>query len=295
MTTLINNLKQTRKEINALFLKELESLPMRANEINIAMEYTFISDGKALRPFLVLTIAKALNLDKESAYRIALALEMVHTYSLIHDDLPCMDNDTLRRGKPTCHIKFSESTAVLTGDALLTKAFEILANTHSLPTIIRCELISYLAKCAGPSGMIGGQVMDLSGEKVPLSLDEIYQMQLMKTGALLTFACTAPAKAAQTDTITLKALENYANAIGLLFQITDDLLDATGDEKTVGKTLQKDKKAKKSTFLSFNGLDYTKKLAQEIHSKAIKALDVPLLKKNVLLHELADFILTRKY
>ena len=295
MRTLTNKLLQTRKEINDLFLTQLDEMSGRSHEIIEAMKYSFISDGKALRPFLVLTIANALNLDNESAYKIALALEMVHTYSLIHDDLPCMDNDTLRRGKPTCHIQFSESTAVLTGDALLTKAFEVLSNISSLSPSIRCQLISSLAKCAGPGGMIGGQIMDLSGEKISLNQDEIYQMQLMKTGALLNFACTAPAKAVQAKEKILLALENYAHAIGLLFQITDDLLDAMGDEQTVGKTLQKDKKANKSSFLSLYGLDYTKELAQKMHLQAIQSLNIPELQVNNDLKELANFILTRKY
>ena len=143
--------------------------------------------------------------------------------------------------------------------------------------------------------MIGGQIMDLSGEKISLNQDEIYQMQLMKTGALLNFACTAPAKAVQAKEKILLALENYAHAIGLLFQITDDLLDAMGDEQTVGKTLQKDKKANKSSFLSLYGLDYTKELAQKMHLQAIQSLNIPELQVNNDLKELANFILTRKY
>ncbi len=296
MTTLTNSLKTVRNEIDTHFKSHFQSKAHSSLDVVKAMDYSFVGGGKALRPFLVLTIADILSLNKQSALQIALAIEMVHTYSLIHDDLPAMDNDTLRRGKPTCHIQFSEATAILAGDALLTHAFEVLADEKTHPNaLVRCQLITLLAANAGIKGMIGGQMMDLNGEKTPLLENEIYQMQSMKTGALLKFACIAPAIAAQKDKETLDALTNYANAIGLLFQITDDLLDETGSEQEVGKTLKKDKNAGKSTLLNIYGIEKTKELALTIHQKAIHSLNTPVLKNAVLLKELADFILTRTY
>ena len=296
MTTLTNSLKTVRNEVDTYFKRHFQSGSDFSSDVAKAMNYSFVGGGKALRPFLVLTIADILKLNRQSALQIALAIEMVHTYSLIHDDLPAMDNDSLRRGKPTCHIQFSESTAILAGDALLTHAFEILADekTHLNP-LVRCQLITLLSSSAGIKGMIGGQMMDLNGEKKPLTEDEIYQMQSMKTGALLKFACIAPAVAAQKDKETIDALTNYANAIGLLFQITDDLLDETGSEQEVGKTLKKDKNAGKSTFLNIYGIEKTKELASAMHEKAINSLNTPFLANSLLLRELADFILTRTY
>lgn len=296
MTTLINKLKQVRTEIDASFEEMLPSLDGAKKEVLDAICYSFIGGGKAIRPFLVLTLAENFGVEKTRARQVALALEMVHTYSLIHDDLPAMDNDTLRRGKATCHIKFSEATAILAGDALLTHAFEVLADekTHPNP-LIRCQLITLIAKSAGIQGMIGGQMMDLSAEKKPLSENEIYQMQALKTGALLKFACIAPAILAEQDVLVIKALSDYADAIGLLFQITDDLLDENGSEAMVGKTLKKDKKAGKSTFLSHYSEEQTKQLASQMHLKSIEALKPLSLKPETCLKELADFILTRTY
>lgn len=296
MTTLINNLKAVRNELDAYFKNSIYQTSTPYQEVLDAMSYSFVGGGKALRPFLVLTIAEILNLNRQSALQIALAIEMVHTYSLIHDDLPAMDNDTLRRGKPTCHIQFSEATAILAGDGLLTHAFEVLSDEKTHPdALVRCQLITLLAQSAGMPGMIGGQVMDLGAEKTPLLENEIYQMQAMKTGALLKFACIAPAVASQQKKEVVDALTDYAAAIGLLFQITDDLLDETGSEQQVGKTLKKDKKAGKSTFVSLYGIEKTKKLAQNMHKKALNALNTPFLAHASLLKELADFILTRTY
>ncbi len=293
---LTNKLKQVRTQIDSCLLSEFTNVNDLRQELIQAVEYTFIGAGKAIRPFLVLTISDLLGVNPLYAKQIALALEMVHTYSLIHDDLPAMDNDTLRRGKPTCHIHFSESTAILTGDLLLTKAFEILSDEKTHPdATIRCKLITLLSKSAGINGMIGGQIIDLSAEKNPLTEKEIYFMQSLKTGALLEFACIAPGIVANASSTILTALKEYAHAIGLLFQITDDLLDETGDEKTVGKTLKKDKNAHKSTLLSIYGKEKTIELAKKLHIQALEALTVSPLNKNPSLKELADFILTRSY
>lgn len=297
MKTLTDKLTKARQQTDEAFIKAFSDLMLPNNEVAQAAHYSFVGGGKALRPFLVFTIADLLGLEKQSATQIALAVEMVHAYSLIHDDLPSMDNDNLRRGKPTCHIQFSEATAILTGDALLTKAFEILSEekTH-IDASIRCQLISLLSKSAGINGMIGGQVLDLNGEHKSLTQEEIYLMQQLKTGALLHFSCVAPAIAAQADSNLIHKLEQYAQAIGILFQITDDLLDAIGDEKLVGKTLQKDKKSNKSNFVTLYGKETALLKAKKIHSDAISLLtQTPILSQNNLLKALTDFILIRKY
>ncbi|MBR5130761.1 MAG: polyprenyl synthetase family protein [Alphaproteobacteria bacterium] len=293
MTNLKTKLEETRTLIDG-HLDSLLPLPIgKEKRVCEAMRYSILGGGKALRPFLVLIISDILGVKQQNALNVACALEMVHTYSLIHDDLPAMDNDTMRRGKPTNHIQFDEATAILAGDALLTKAFEILSmhQTHSDATI-RCKLISYLAKAAGTSGMIGGQMMDLIGEKTPLALDEIERMQALKTGALLKYACTTPAIMAQENGAIFKALETYANAIGLMFQITDDILDIEGDSLVVGKTLGKDAIARKSTFVSVLGLDTAKENIKILAHKAENAIAC-FGEKSEPLKQTIHFILTR--
>lgn len=258
-----------------------------------AMRYSAISAGKAVRPFLVLTIANMLNVPETQAIRVATAVEMVHTYSLIHDDLPAMDNDTMRRGKPTSHIQFDEATAILAGDALLTYAFEILADKMTHPNAaIRCKLIEEMAKAVGHKGMIGGQMIDLIGEKTPLSLYEVEQMQSMKTGAPLRFACIASAILAKAPTETFNALITYADAVGLIFQITDDILDVEGKSEIVGKTLGKDAKSHKSTFVSILGVEESRQMAKDLAAKAKDALKKFGVQAE-LLNSAIDFILTR--
>lgn len=275
-------------------LDELLTLPAGKDaRVVQAMRYSAIGGGKAFRPFLVLAVADMLGVPSEYALRVGTALEMMHTYSLIHDDLPAMDNDTLRRGKPTNHMQFDEATAILAGDGLLTYAFEILADAKTHPdAAIRCRLVQTLAAEAGFKGMIGGQMIDLIGEKIPLSLDEIKQMQSMKTGALLKFACTASAILAGSDDKTMKALTAYADSMGLMFQITDDLLDLQGNTKAVGKTLHKDGAAHKSTFVSMLGADGARQMAGELKKIADEALDI-FEGKADLLKETTSFILTR--
>ncbi|MBR4926937.1 MAG: polyprenyl synthetase family protein [Alphaproteobacteria bacterium] len=265
----------------------------KENRVVQAMRYSILGSGKALRPFLVLTIAKMLNVNQSNALNVACALEMIHTYSLIHDDLPAMDNDHLRRGKPTCHIQFDEATAILAGDALLTKAFEILSDEATHPdALIRCKLISFLSQSAGIQGMIGGQMIDLIGEKTPLSLPEIERMQSMKTGALLSYACMVPALMSNDKEKYFQPLKIYADAIGLMFQMTDDILDVEGDDKIVGKTLGKDKNAHKSTFVSTLGIDKTKERVLSLADVAIQALN-PFGHEARLLIDTVHFILTR--
>lgn len=280
---------QTNEDLNH-FLPEQNDLTNRVWE---AMRYSALSDGKALRPFLVWTVGQMLDCLPEALSRIACAVEMVHTYSLIHDDLPAMDNDTLRRGKPTCHIAFDEATAILAGDGLLTKAFEILSEPNC-PMLAqqKCRIICELAKCAGASGMIGGQMIDMYGETKQLSEEEIYQMQALKTGKLLHFSCIAPCFISNCPMEEKIALVEYAHLLGILFQMTDDLLDAWGDEQTIGKSVRKDAKANKSTFVSLYGTEKTVERVQEICKQALEKLEI-FGERAALLKSLTEYIAVR--
>lgn len=295
----MNNFEEQLKIARATVDQNLEKwLPLPDNlsaRVVEAMRYASIGGGKAFRAFLILTTAKMFALPESNAINIATALEMIHAYSLIHDDLPSMDNDTMRRGKPTVHVQFDEATAILAGDALLTNAFEVLANeaTHPDPAI-RTKLIQMLAHLAGKDGMVGGQMIDLIGEKQTLSLEQIEMLQDKKTGALLMFASIASAIAAKATDEQLNALKTYAKCIGLMFQITDDILDVVGDSITVGKTLGKDKEETKSTFVSVLGLEAARQKAMELGLQAERALNLFGDKANTL-KEAARFILERKY
>jgi len=289
-----NELASARRQLDKSFEKYLTLPKGREKRLTEAMRYSAIGGGKAFRTFLVLTVGKMLGLKRQNALQIATALEMIHTYSLIHDDLPAMDNDTLRRGKPTNHVAFDEATAILAGDSLLTLAFEVLADkkTHS-DCAIRCELIQLIARKAGKNGMAGGQMIDLIGEKEKLSLSEIEYLQSLKTGCLLNYALMAPAIAAKATKKQKEALEKYAYAIGLMFQITDDILDVEGTEENMGKTLGKDKNEQKSTFVSLLGLENARQKAMDLEKTALQSLDIFGSKANAL-REAAHFIMTRK-
>ena len=287
-------MEQVREQINAELDRLLPIPETKDARVVEAMRYSAIGSGKALRPFLAITVGELLGLNPITALRIGIAIEMLHTYSLIHDDLPAMDNDTLRRGKPTNHIQFDEATAILAGDALQAKAFEILADPETSPDgEVRAELTFALAKAAGESGMVAGQMVDLIGETDQLTLEEIERMQTLKTGALLKFSCIAPAIAAKADENIITALTQYAFNLGLMFQITDDILDVEGDSGLVGKTLGKDSKTHKSTFVSVLGLDRAKTLAKSLAEKGMESLSV--FGDNAdLLKEVLTYILERK-
>lgn len=292
------NLNEQMTEVRELINQNLdELLPLpQGKEVRVveAMRYSAIGTGKVLRPFLAMSIGKILGLDQKIAMRIGVAIEMLHTYSLIHDDLPAMDDDNLRRGKPTNHIQFDEATAILAGDALQAKAFEVLLDPEtSKDSNIRANLALELAKAAGASGMVGGQMLDLIGEKQVLTLEEVERMQSLKTGALLYFSCVAPAIALNASKEILGALSQYASALGLMFQITDDILDVEGSTELVGKTLGKDSEAHKSTFVSILGLEKAKALALNLKERGLEALKV-LGPKAKVLEEVLEFIITRK-
>lgn len=234
-----------------------------------AMRYA-LHGGKGLRGFLVMESARLYNVAPEAAAPAAAGIEALHAYSLVHDDLPCMDDDDLRRGQPTVHRKWDEATAVLAGDALQTLAFALTART-GCTDIARVNLIASLAEAAGHSGMVGGQMLDIAAETAvtPLSLAQITTLQAGKTGALLTWSSTAGARMAEAD---ISLLKTYGDALGLAFQIADDILDVEGDEMEMGKALRKDTRAGKATFVSLLGLDAAKARATDLVTEACDAL-----------------------
>jgi len=241
-----------------------------------AMRYAVLAPGKRLRPFLVLAGAQLFSVAQRSALQAAAAVELVHAYSLIHDDLPAMDNSDLRRGRPTCHKAFDEATAILAGDALLTLAFEVLAesDTHGDPAV-RCELVTALAQAAGAQGMVGGQMIDLIAEHRPdLDIGAITHLQRMKTGALIAFSCEAGAVLGKVPHEPRLALRGYAHDLGLAFQIADDLLDVQGSAGETGKPVNQDAAAGKATFVSILGVDRARAQAELLVGQAIRHLEM---------------------
>lgn len=238
-----------------------------------AMRYAALLGGKRLRPFLVVASADMFLVRRDCSLRVGAAVEMVHAYSLVHDDLPCMDDDDMRRGQPATHKKFDEATAVLAGDTLLTKAFEVLGarETHELAEV-RSDLVHALAIAAGGHGMTGGQMIDLVAEGQRLEIPEITRLQAMKTGALLAFSCEAGAILGRATHTQRAALHGYAHDLGLAFQIKDDLLDVEGDAAKVGKSVGKDATAGKATFVSILGVDRARQQAQMLADQAIAHL-----------------------
>ncbi len=235
-----------------------------------AMRYCAIGGGKRMRPLLVVAACDLFHVDKERSLRVALAVECIHCYSLIHDDLPCMDDDDMRRGKPTLHKTYDEATAVLAGDALHALAFEILADdaTHEDP-FVRSELVLELARASGPAGMAGGQMMDLVAESEPFDLPTTTRLQQLKTGALIAFCLEAGAIMGRVGEGQRKRLRGYAKDLGLAFQIADDVLDVEGDSARTGKAVRKDEEAGKATFVSLLGLDRAKQQAEMLIDQAI--------------------------
>ena len=239
-----------------------------------AMRHASIGGGKRLRPLLVVASCALFNVDRAAALRVGCAVESIHVYSLIHDDLPCMDDDDMRRGKPTVHKAFDEATAVLAGDSLHALAFELLADgeTHFDP-FVRIELIEGLARASGPAGMAGGQMMDIVAETTPdFDLSAVTRLQQMKTGALIAFSVEAGAIMGRLAPEGRSSLRGYARDIGLAFQIADDILDVEGDEQTAGKALHKDAAAGKATFLSLLGIDRARAQAAMLVDQAIAHL-----------------------
>ena len=238
-----------------------------------AMRYASVGGGKRMRPLLVVAACDLFHVDKERALKVAIAVEFVHCYSLVHDDLPCMDDDDLRRGKPTLHRQFDEATAVLAGDALHALAFEVLSDdaTHEDP-FVRAELVGELARASGPAGMAGGQMMDLVAENQLFDLPTTTRLQQLKTGALIAFSVEAGAIMGRAGETQRRKLKGYARDLGLAFQIADDLLDAEGDSERTGKAVRKDADAGKATFVSLLGLDRARAQAEMLIDQAIDHL-----------------------
>lgn len=258
-----------------------------------AMRYSALSGGKRLRPFLTVCTASLFGVGWEPAIETAAAIEFIHTYSLIHDDLPAMDNDDLRRGKPSCHKEFGEAAAILAGDGLLTYAFQILANNKvHKDAAVRCQLIGAIAEASGCWGMVGGQMMDLEAEKVQLSADEIIRLQRLKTGEMFAVSCEAGAILGKAPGMMRNLLRAYAHDMGLAFQITDDLLDAEGTREETGKAVQKDGVAGKATLVSVMGIDEARDHAQVLINQAVSHLGVFDKKANNL-RSLAEFVINR--
>lgn len=260
-----------------------------------AMRYSAMSGGKRLRPFLTVASAGLFGVSKEAAIETAAAIEFIHTYSLIHDDLPAMDNDDLRRGKPTCHKVYGEAAAILAGDGLQAFAFQILSNpkTHADPAV-RCELISALAQAAGCWGMVGGQMMDLEAEHKQLSVDEIIRLQRLKTGELFAISCEAGAILGKAPGMMRKLLRAYAHDMGLAFQITDDLLDVEGTRTATGKGVRKDKIKGKATLVAGMGVEKARDHAQMLIEQAVSHLSV-FDKRADCLRALARYVVNRNF
>ena len=267
------------------------TLPLK---LHAAMRYALLGGGKRVRPLLVHAAGALFGAEAPALSRAAAALEMIHVYSLVHDDMPCMDDDALRRGKPTVHVAYDDATALLVGDALQAQAFVVLAEGEGVPPARQLAMVRLLAQAAGSGGMCGGQAIDLASVGLTLTLAQLEQMHRLKTGALLRAAvllgvwcCKAP------DDAETGALEAYAQAIGLAFQVVDDMLDATADSGTLGKTAGKDAAANKPTYVSILGLEQSGILAEKLRTEAHRAL-APFGENAVRLRELADLIVRRK-
>ena len=286
-----NKLARIAKDTN-LFLKKFIK-KQRRTELVTAMEYGLFPGGKKIRSKILLDIGTIFKIEYKTLIVIGAAVECIHAYSLIHDDLPCMDNDKLRRGKPSTHIKFGESTAVLAGNSLLTMAFEILTSSNlKINEKTKVDLVQKLSETSGHLGIAGGQYLDLSFEKKKISKNKIIEMEIKKTGKLFSFCCAVPAIIKKKKNKDIKFFEKIGSDIGLLFQIADDLIDFKGSSKIAGKITGKDKKKGKATLISLLGYQNAIKYSDEIKFKIIKDLK-KYSSNSTNLNETLDYILTR--
>lgn len=293
-TRLQSALTAAAKEVETALETQLALPDGPEKQLTESMRYATLGGGKRMRPFLVLQSAGLFSVGHSAAMRAAMAIEMVHCYSLVHDDLPAMDDDDLRRGRPTVHKQFDEATAILAGDALLTRAFRVLADpgTHGDPAV-RSELVLVLAEAAGSAGMVGGQMLDLMAEKTPLDIGGITRLQRLKTGALIAFSAEAGAILGKAPMPARLALRAYAHDLGLAFQIADDLLDAEGSTEEVGKRTGKDAARGKATFVSLLGAERARAQARMLADQAAKHLDL-FAEKADLLRDLARWVVDRR-
>jgi farnesyl diphosphate synthase len=288
-------LGDTARDVDAVIDRLIRVPPGPEARVFEAMRYAVLGPGKRLRPFLVMASARLFGVARRSALQVAAAVEMIHAYSLVHDDLPAMDNSDLRRGRPTCHRQFDDATAVLAGDGLLTLAFEVLAHphTHGDPAV-RCELVSALALAAGNQGMVGGQMFDLIAEhRRDLDIGAITRLQRLKTGALIAFSCEASAILGKAPSDARTALRGYAHDLGLAFQIADDVLDVEGSTEATGKPVGQDVVAGKATFVSILGVARARAQARLLVDQAVAHLDI-FEANTELLRQAARFVVERR-
>ncbi len=286
-------IKEYQAKIDARLDIILSESGQHYDEVIRACRYSSLNGGKRIRPVLLLEFYKLCDGDDDCAYNFACALEMIHSYSLVHDDLPCMDNDDMRRGKPSCHKAFGESTALLCGDALLTEAFSVASKTLRLPAERVVKAITHLATSAGVGGMIGGQVIDMSHNSDEDD-DVLYDMYRLKTGALLKTACAIGCILAGADDERVSLAEKFGEKVGIAFQIIDDILDGVGDSKTLGKPVGSDEKNNKDTIVVRLGVEYCRELAKKYTDQAYECLE-QFDGDSSTLKELAAYLLERNY
>ena len=290
---MLKNIKQNARIVDTFIKKYFNT--QKYSELIPVMKYGTLFGGKKIRSTIIFNTSKIFNIRSNQIINLCAAVECIHSYSLIHDDLPCMDNDTLRRGKPSTHIKFGESTAILAGNSLLTLAFEIIADKKfNVDTTVKLNLIKKLSECAGHVGIAGGQFLDLNYEKKKIDFKKIINMQRKKTGKLFEFCCLAPAVIAKKSLKTQKEMSMIGEELGLLFQIADDLLDIKGYKKNTGKPVKKDKKKGKSTLIKLFGYEKTLEFALDRKKTIINKLKKYGKKSNKLI-EVSDFILNRSF
>lgn len=265
--------KERIKLIEQALLDELKLEPVLVPKLCESMEYSLMAGGKRLRPILVMAAADAVGAKGTDFIQVACGIEMIHTYSLIHDDLPAMDNDDYRRGKLTNHKVFGEDMAILAGDALLTQAFEVMLRQPGVTPEVLVQVLREMSVAAGPNGMVGGQVIDMLSEGKRISMEELRKMHMGKTGALFRAAIRSGAILAGATETQLEALTTYADCFGLAFQITDDILDVVGDEAVIGKPVGSDERNNKSTYVTLTSLEEAKQLAADTVQQALSALE----------------------
>ena len=290
---MLKNIKNNAKTVDKFIKKYFKN--QKYSELIPVMKYGTLFGGKKIRSTIILNTSKIFNINLNKIINVCAAVECIHSYSLIHDDLPCMDNDRLRRGKPSTHIKFGESTAILAGNSLLTLAFEMIADKKfNLDSKVKLNLIRKLSECAGHVGIAGGQFLDLDYEKKKINFKKIISMQRKKTGKLFEFCCLAPAIVAKQNVKIQKEMSTVGEELGLLFQITDDFLDIKGNKKSAGKPVNKDKKKGKSTLIKLFGYEKTLEFALARKKMIINKLKKYEKKSNKLI-EVSNFILNRSF
>ena len=286
-------LLEYQNKINARLDMLIPQNGMQYDNVVKASRYSLLGNGKRIRPIILLEFYKLCGGSDDCAYNFACAVEMIHTYSLIHDDLPCMDNDDFRRGRPSCHKEFGETMALLAGDALLTESFGVASKTMEINPEYVVKALALLSANSGINGMVGGQVMDIEGENREFESEFSLQMCKLKTGALIKTAAMCGAILAGADDELVNKAGEYGENLGLAFQLVDDILDASGDQAVLGKSVGSDEKNDKKTFVSALGIDYCKQMADEYTKKALDALEFfDGDKKNII--ELTNYLLKRK-